>query len=49
MWKKVFVEMEGEAFTDKVVVQAELRESYTPRILGWGRQHNMLYWSVRII
>ncbi|KAI1798158.1 hypothetical protein LXA43DRAFT_968581 [Ganoderma leucocontextum] len=49
MWKRVFTEVEGEAFADKVVVQAELREGYVLHISGAKRQHNMLYWSVRII
>lgn len=49
LWKKVFTEVEGEAFADKVVVQAELRERLSPAIFGAKRQHYMLYWSVRIV
>ena len=49
MWRKVFTEVEGEAFIDKIVVQAKLTEGFTPDIFGAKKQHRMLYWSVQII
>ena len=49
MWRKVFTEVEGEAFIDKIVVQAKLTEGFTPDIFGAKKQHKMLYWSVQIV
>ena len=49
MWKRVFTEVEGEPFADRVVIQAELREGFAPRIFETKKQTNMLYWSVRIV
>ena len=49
MWKRVLTEVEGEPFADRVVIQAELREGFAPRIFETKKQTNMLYWSVRIV
>ncbi|KAM5537134.1 hypothetical protein V8D89_009280 [Ganoderma adspersum] len=49
LWKKVFAEVEGEAFADKVIVRAELRKGFAPGVFAAKKQHNMLYWSVRIV
>ena len=49
MWRKVFREVEGEAFVDKITVTAELTEGFSPRVFGKMGQTYMLYWSVQIV
>ena len=49
MWRKVFREVEGEAFLDKIIVTAELTEGFSPRVFGKMGQTYMLYWSVQIV
>ncbi|EJF63731.1 hypothetical protein DICSQDRAFT_167780 [Dichomitus squalens LYAD-421 SS1] len=49
LWKKVFIEVEGEAFVDKIVVWAKLTDGFTPNVFGAKKQHRMLYWSVQIV
>ncbi|KAH9852585.1 hypothetical protein C2E23DRAFT_189128 [Lenzites betulinus] len=49
LWKKVFAELEGEEFADRVVVKAKLVEKFwqiTPDELNHAY---MLYWSVEIV
>ncbi|KAI0646351.1 hypothetical protein C8Q79DRAFT_1000700 [Trametes meyenii] len=51
LWKRVFTEVEGEAFTSRVIVQTDLREGPNPHLIAGtvGHQSYMLYWSVQIV
>ncbi|KAI0653882.1 hypothetical protein C8Q70DRAFT_551209 [Cubamyces menziesii] len=49
LWRGVFTEIEGEGFTEKVVVQAELREQFKPEVFKTKVSTYMLYWSVQIV
>ncbi|KAI8970882.1 hypothetical protein BD414DRAFT_229957 [Trametes punicea] len=49
LWKSIFKEAEGEAFAERVVVQATLREQFAPHVFDTETPTYMLYWSVQII
>ena len=49
LWKGVFTELEGEAFAERIVVQAALTGGFTKEVFRAKDTTRMLYWSVRIV
>lgn len=49
LWKKVFAEVEGEEFANRVVVEAKLEAALGAQAPVDLRRVQMLYWSVSIV
>ncbi|RPD65543.1 hypothetical protein L226DRAFT_530884 [Lentinus tigrinus ALCF2SS1-7] len=49
LWKEVFTEVEGDSFTERIVVKARLTEGFSKNTFLASRRTHMLYWSVQIV
>lgn len=49
LWEKVFTELESPEFAKKVVVEAQLSQSFAPNVFRARGPTSMLYWSVKIV
>ncbi|TFK84974.1 hypothetical protein K466DRAFT_552778 [Polyporus arcularius HHB13444] len=49
LWKDVFAEVEGDAFSERVEVKARLTEGFSKNTFLAQRRTHMLYWSVQIV
>ncbi|KAH9852583.1 hypothetical protein C2E23DRAFT_826204 [Lenzites betulinus] len=49
LWQKVFTELEGQEFANRVVVKAKLVEKFRQVVPNELSRTHMLYWSVQIV